>query len=138
MNEYFLEFSFEDGIIILENDGYSAWGYLLNPNSRELQKDVFLYSPRPPEPLIDREYIKNGNPPKLCEEYAAEGSFKSDIKESSLSVVSSGLGDYCILIDNEPIAAIYSNKNRGYSKSLIKSGGYGIPWCNKKYTAVFT
>lgn len=137
MSEYSLKFEFKEDCFIIENDGSSVWAYLVDLRAGKILKDVFLFSPIPTEDVLDRSHIKQGNPPKLVKEFASEIAYMPDIPESELSVISSGKGDYCVFIGKQPFAAIYNNKMRGYSKSLCKSGGFGMPWCNNNYVQVF-
>lgn len=137
MNEFALRFDFEDEAIIVESDGLSAWAYLIDAESGKISKDVFLYSPVAAEDTLDKSHIEQGNPPKLVKEFSSDVACKPKVNESDFSVIASGKGDYCILLNNEPLAAIYQNKQRGYSKSLVKNGGFGIPWCENKYAQVF-
>lgn len=137
MTKYDIRFKFEGDTIIVENDGLSAWAYQVDSESGKINKDAFLFSPVPAEDTLDKSHIEQGNPPKLIKMFAADDAYKPDVNESNLSVTASGQGDYCILLNNEPLAAIYQNKQHGYSKSLSKSGGFGKPWCEHKYAQVF-
>ena len=137
MTEYTVKFDFEEDTILIENDGLSVWVYQINTKNGKPSKDVFLYSPIPAEETIEKLHIQHGSAPILVKEYASDDAFKSAITESNLTVITSGNRDYCVLFCDEPLAAMYHNKKRGYSKALIRSGDFGIPWCENKYAQVF-
>ncbi|MCP3664140.1 MAG: hypothetical protein GY696_16890 [Gammaproteobacteria bacterium] len=51
---------------VFEDNGASAWLYLVSSRNHEVEKDTFVYSPIEPDPELDRASIQNGEPPKLA------------------------------------------------------------------------
>ena len=123
--------------LVIEDNGNSVWAYLLSEEN-EFISDAFVFSPIQPLDVLNLEDIQNGNPPTLTKEYATEVAVKSDFQESDFEVVwSNAANDIAIIFNNSPIAAIYKDHKSGYSKSLIKTGGFGQPWCSDLYQKVF-
>ncbi|WP_370979718.1 hypothetical protein [Agaribacterium sp. ZY112] len=137
MKTFNLRFKLKEDTVIVENDGFSVWAYLLNRDETGIEKDTFICSPISPDSVLDRKYIEEGNPPKITEEYATESAKIDDISRKDIYVKTTGEGDFCILVKREAFAAIYKDEERGYSKAILKSGGFGNPWCSNLYEKTF-
>lgn len=129
---------FMNETIVIENDGKSVWAYLINTKSGQFIKDAFICSPIEPEESLDKQYIQDGNPPKMCKEYATDNAYIPDVDMTQFNVLHAGRsGSYCIFYKQQPIAAIYSKFEKGYSMSISSECGFGMPWDQEMYTATF-
>ena len=123
--------------LVIENNGESIWAYLLN-ETNEMLKDAFLLSPIEPLDMFDQDSVGNGNPPTLIKKYATQAAYQPNALEADFSVVwSSSCDSVLINFKKLALAAIYSDKKYGYSKSLQTSGGFGEPWSQKLADSVF-
>lgn len=134
--EFAIKFESNNASVIVENNEFSVWAYMVNSDGKIIN-DAFVCSPIIPEENLDEDYIKLGNPPKLCTEYATQSAYYPLVSEMDISVKFSDNGDCCIFLKNEPIAAIYLKESRGFSKSISKVGGFGNPWSNKLFLNTF-
>lgn len=133
-----IEKKFFKETIVIENDGKSVWAYLTETETGKPVKDVFICSPIEPEDTLDKAYIEAGNPPKLCKQYASGKAYIPNVDISNTNVLLAGRsGNYSIFLNGVPIAALYQNYERGFSKSVSVESGFGMPWDQELYLKVF-
>ncbi len=119
---------------IFEDNGSSAWLYLVSSVSHEVESDAFVYSPLEPDAELDRKGIQNGVPPKLSAEYASSVAVLNPDDENDLSIQWSTNGkSVALFYKDDVLAAIFDGENRGYSKALSKRCGFGNPWSDEKF-----
>lgn len=123
---------------VIEDNGSSSWLYLTPKGGQGIDKDAFIYSPISPHKTLDRDWIEAGNPPILSEEYASEFAVIKTPDEKEVILEWSEDGEsVAVKIRGEVIAMIASGHERGYSKSLVSSSGFGNPWNSRLYNSIF-
>lgn len=140
MEECLLKFDSPDGryFVLVENDGTSCWAYLIESDSENILKDVFLYSPIEPQENFDKVAIAEGATPVLITKYASESAVIDSLDTSSIKVRWSSIsGSFSIHYRDSPIAAIYADHQRGFSKALVGSSGFGEEWDENLYNQTF-
>ena len=140
MEECLLKFDSPDGryFVLVENDGTSCWAYLIESDSENILKDVFLYSPIEPQENFDKVAMAEGATPVLITKYASESAVIDSLDTSSIKVRWSSIsGSFSIHYRDSPIAAIYADHQRGFSKALVGSSGFGEEWDENRYNQTF-
>lgn len=140
MQDIIFESESPDGrrLAIFEDNGSSAWLYLASASNHDVEKDAFVYSPQPPRAELNRDGMRDGEPPILTQEYASEHAVVDIEDEMALSIVWSDSGKSLAVFHNETVlAAIYEDEPQGYSKALSKRGGFGKPWSQSKFEQFF-
>jgi len=140
MDEFRLKFDSPDGrySVLVENDGASCWAYLIESDRGNILKDVFLYSPIESREDFNKVAMAEGATPVLINRYASESAIIDSLDTSSLKIGwSSTSGSFSILYRDSPIAAVYADHQRGFSKALIGSSGFGEEWDENRYKQNF-
>jgi hypothetical protein len=140
MNEVLIKFESEDKTLSLyiEDNRSSAWAYLKECVDGVILKDAFIYSPIEPSVELNKEEISQGMPPALISKYASDEAVLKNAQESAFDVEWSSEGDsVAILYNGNPLAAIYSSEERGYSKALGSESGFGNPWSEEMFNEHF-
>ncbi len=140
MEEFLLKFDSPDGrcFVLVENDRTSCWAYLIESDSENILKDVFLYSPIEPQENFDKVAMAEGATPVLITRYASESAVIDSLDTSSIKVRWSSIsGSFSIHYRDSPIAAIYADHQLGFSKALVGSSGFGEEWDENRYNQTF-
>jgi len=126
----------EDGSrsLIIEDNGSSAWAYLVDMRSGKLIKDAFLYSPIDPRDRLNEDEIADGTPPVLIKQYASDSAVIVNASEELFGILWSFDGNSAVILyDRKPISAIYESEQRGFSKALSIESGFGNPWSKELF-----
>ena len=120
--------SFDKKTLIVEEDKYSIWCYILNENKIGIDFDGFLCSvTKPVKNKSDiTKIINSGNPPPLLEKYANEFSHVKKIKPEDIKIEWKE-SSVEVFIKNELYLKMDLNNRISYSKSIKIKGPYGIP-----------
>lgn len=140
MNDIIFESESPDArkLAIFEDNGTSAWLYLASAASHNVEKDAFVYSPVAPRAELNRAGMQDGEPPILISEYASDDAVVEIQDENDLTILWSENSKSVAIFHNEDVlAAIFEDDDRGYSKALSKKCGFGKPWSEEKYQKYF-
>ncbi|MCK7591175.1 hypothetical protein M0G43_11365 [Subsaxibacter sp. CAU 1640] len=113
-------------ILIIEEDDYSVWCYILDKNKSEIEFSGFLCSVGDPTKTnLDLNKIKDsGLPPPLIAKYANEYSYSKNLKESDISIKWFET-KVEIFIKGEKYLLMDLEDKISYSKGLSMDGPYG-------------
>lgn len=125
---------------ILEDNGTTLWLYLTAPNQRQVVADTWVFNRvRPllmPEELTP--FRDADQPPPILESMADDEPI-CDAPEAhrwAFNWASDGEA-VAIFRDDRPIAFVRSTDRRGFSRHVIRSSPWGVPWSNKIFQDVF-
>ncbi|WP_156029285.1 hypothetical protein [Shewanella sp. 38A_GOM-205m] len=123
---------------IIEENGTSAWLYLMPASGKGIDRDAFVFSPIEPAEKLNIDEIKNGDTPILTKSVASESAVITNVTESELSLEWSKDGhSVAVLYKNKPIAFIDSVQKASYSKALKIESFFGKPWDQNTYNEIF-
>ncbi len=115
-------------LAVLEDDGTSAWLYISEPDSRKPIGDAWVFN-RVAAPPFEAIKSYRGGPPPAAAGYASEHALCEDPSSHEWSFVWSFDGEsVAVAKDGEAVAFIVGGQKGGYSRELIKEGGWGHPW----------
>ncbi|WP_108803583.1 hypothetical protein [Aquimarina sp. Aq107] len=112
--------------LMIEEDEYSIWVYVLNPDKQGIDFDGFLCSVVDPESitLSPKEATKNGNAPPLTIDYANKYSYIKNLKSNDIKVYWK-YNRIEIKLKKETYLIMDLENKTSYSKALSKDCYYG-------------
>jgi len=112
--------------LMIEEDEYSVWVYVLNPDMQGIDFDGFLCSVVDPQSIIltPKEATKNGNAPPLTSNFANEHSYIENLKSKDIKVYWKQ-DRIEIKLKKETYLIMDLTTKTSYSKALSKDGYYG-------------
>lgn len=122
---------------ILEDDGTGAWLYITEPDQPVPIADCLVYSCVEPVEVIPADWDRK-SPPPLTREYASERAWQPDADRSPIRLAWASSGKAAVvLMDDEPVAVLAVGEKQGWSKSIAKSGPYGLKWDEERIDELF-
>jgi hypothetical protein len=117
-------------IAVFEDDGNTAYLYLLSEGGIDIEKMAIVYSRIEPVLTVDKERMNAGLPPKISKRYASDEAFIALPEEEKIEFKWSADGhSVAILYDGKERCFVSKNSELfGYSKAVKKDGPYGKPW----------
>lgn len=124
---------------VLEDDGYVAYLYLNAPGTRVPEKEVVVYSRRPPVRKNDWWALsKTGEKPLLSQDIASANAVLAQPVEHEFAFRwSKDCESVAVLRRGVPLAFLSAASKTGYAKALRKSSVVGQPWDQRTYEAIF-
>ncbi|MDH7446978.1 hypothetical protein [Aquimarina sp. 2201CG14-23] len=112
--------------LMIEEDEYSVWVYLLNPDMQGIDFDGFLCSVVDPESITisPKEATKNGNSPPLTAAFSNKYSYIKDLKPKDIKV-SWKQNRIEIKLKKEMYLIMDLKSKTSYSKALSEDCYYG-------------
>ncbi|SEL37315.1 hypothetical protein SAMN04487910_2268 [Aquimarina amphilecti] len=112
--------------LMIEEDEYSIWVYVLNPDKQGIDFDGFLCSVVDPESITmsPKEATKNGNAPPLTTTYANKYSYIKNLKSNDIKVYWK-YNRIEIKLKKETYLIMDLESKTSYSKALSKDCYYG-------------
>ncbi|AXT58522.1 hypothetical protein J8L88_22385 [Aquimarina sp. MMG015] len=112
--------------LMIEEDEYSIWVYVLNPDKQGIDFDGFLCSVVDPESITmsPKEATKNGNAPPLTTDYANKYSYIKNLKSNDIKVYWK-YNRIEIKLKKETYLIMDLESKTSYSKALSKDCYYG-------------
>jgi hypothetical protein len=124
---------------IFEDDGTAGFLYLTRPDDTKPVRDCWIYNRIPaPEPSEIQSY--RGSPPPAARGFAGPQAHQEQPPEAAVTFLWSVDGDaVCLVIGDVPAGFIVLGDDEygGYSRNLIAAGGWGKPWDEARFQAVF-
>ncbi len=121
----------------VEDDGYSAWLYLTRQTKYEVVVTVFVYSRVELPEFKVMPFGKNG-PPLLLRQFGTAVAVQKQVPEAALRIKFSHDGNAAVVfLRGEPWAFVVYDQMRGHSKSISKSGPFGMPWDEQLFREYF-
>ena len=123
------EFSAEHGkIIVLDNDEYSIWAFVLDAQTQEIEIDVFVCSLS--QPFEDEEeveqMIENGYSPAITTFFASDSAVKPNALKSEFSVKWIEDGWLELFMDDQLVVMIDLDQEEAFTKAVCEDGPYGL------------
>lgn len=123
---------------VLEDDGFSAWLYMTEPNSEKPVADCWIYN-RIPNLESTEIYLSRGIAPPAPSEYVGNGALLITPNESSFRLMwSKDGGSVALFADNILLGFIAASQDKGFSRNLKKAGAWGNPLDEDVYKSAFT
>lgn len=120
-----------------EDDGFSGWLYLSEPNQERPSYDCWIYN-RIPAPKPDEIEQFRGSPPPASSEYVGQNSMVAEIDEDNVKFKWSNTGnEVAILINEVPFGYILCSQKTGFSRNLTKQGPWGEIFDQSIYETFF-
>lgn len=125
--------------VVVDEDENSMWAYLTIPFEEQIDKDYFLGSriKIEIEEFDFKEFRKKQIPPPMPKEFSTDKSHQPKLREEDISVNWGTNGDAVIKINGNPFLLFSADEEKGFCKSISKSGIYGNQWDESKYEEKF-
>lgn len=114
--------------LLIEEDEYSVWAYLLRPDKEGIDFDGFLCAVQDPKTIqINvKEAIKNGVAPPLSTTFANKYSYVKKLRKQDIRIVWEDVS-VMIYIKDELYLIMNLQTRISYSKGISKRGPFGEP-----------
>lgn len=122
-------------IVILDNDDYSIWAFVMDSETQEIEFDGFVGSLEKPlatEAEVEK-LLEEGFAPAITQEYASENCLISDALEKEFSAIWHDSGVVEILIDGVTQTLMDLEEQISYSKAIQTDGPYGLVLTDEVY-----
>ncbi len=125
--------------VVIDEDENSIWAYLTIPFVEQIDKDCFLGSriKIELEEFDFKEFRRRQIPPPMTKEFSTDESYQAHLREEDISVNWGINGNVIIKINGNPFLLFTEDEEKGFCKSISKSGIYGNQWDEKKYDEKF-
>jgi len=124
---------------LLEDDGYVAYLFLNAPGTQVPEKEVVVYSRRPPVRKNDWWALsKTGDKPLLSQDIAsADAVLAQPVEREFVFRWSKDCASVAVLHKGVPLAFLSAADKTGYAKAVKRSSALGQPWNQRLYDAAF-
>jgi hypothetical protein len=124
---------------VLEDDGHVAYLYLSAPGTLTPEREVVVYSRRPPVPNVDWwELSKTGETAPIWRDIASREAVISDPRTAEFAFRWAADGDAVALVrGGRPLAFVAASAAQGHSRAVVKPSPLALPWDGARFESTF-